>query len=210
MLFFSTTGLVLRVSKSIDNLASTAVSLMPVMGILAVLTILFAFAFGKMADKTDWSNRSMNLINLERPLTAYLWGIKSFAGAIIGRTEKKKRLRIWGKSFPQMYLTTRKCQHVDCCGNHENGLSVRRYFRFSERIYKRRRLITPIEDIIKLSKADEESVNWKKKMWLYELTREIVVVFSAAGGTEKYSDRTFRENLRSLSWNPADIRWNGL
>ena len=35
-------GTVLRVSKSIDNLASTAVSLMPVMGILAVLTILLS------------------------------------------------------------------------------------------------------------------------------------------------------------------------
>jgi hypothetical protein len=47
-------GTVLRVSKSIDNLASTAVSLMPVMGILAVLREIFprSFRFGKMADKS--------------------------------------------------------------------------------------------------------------------------------------------------------------
>ena len=44
-------GTVLRVSKSIDNLASTAVSLMPVMGILGLPAIFFRFRFGKMADK---------------------------------------------------------------------------------------------------------------------------------------------------------------
>lgn len=38
---------------------------------------------------------------------------------------------------------------------------------FSERIYKEaRRLITLIEDIIKLSKLDEESVELEKKMWI--------------------------------------------
>ena len=42
-------GTVLRVSKSIDNLASTAVSLMPVMGILAVLTILLGVALASFA-----------------------------------------------------------------------------------------------------------------------------------------------------------------
>lgn len=47
---------------------------------------------------------------------------------------------------------------------------------FSERIYKEaRRLITLVEDIIKLSKLDEESVELEKEeVNLYELTREIV------------------------------------
>ena len=47
---------------------------------------------------------------------------------------------------------------------------------FSERIYKEaRRLITLVEDIIKLSKLDEESVELEKQETdLYDLTREIV------------------------------------
>ena len=47
---------------------------------------------------------------------------------------------------------------------------------FSERIYKEaRRLITLVEDIIKLSKLDEESVELEKEeVNLYELTREVV------------------------------------
>ena len=51
-------GTVLRVSKSIDNLASTAVSLMPVMGILAVLTILLGNALASFAifDVSGYGN----------------------------------------------------------------------------------------------------------------------------------------------------------
>ena len=47
---------------------------------------------------------------------------------------------------------------------------------FSERIYKEaRRLITLVEDIIKLSKLDDESVELEKEdVDLYNLTREIV------------------------------------
>ena len=47
---------------------------------------------------------------------------------------------------------------------------------FSERIYKEaRRLITLVEDIIKLSKLDEESVELEKEeVDLYALTREII------------------------------------
>ncbi len=47
---------------------------------------------------------------------------------------------------------------------------------FAERIYKEaRRLITLVEDIIKLSKLDEESVELEKEeVNLYEMTREII------------------------------------
>ncbi len=58
----------------------------------------------KPIDQTDqwtWSGTSIG--------QWYLWGIKSFAERRwTGRTEKKKRLRIWEKSFPQMSLTNWK------------------------------------------------------------------------------------------------------
>ena len=59
-------GTVLRVSKSIDNLASTAVSLMPVMGILAVLTILFAFALARW--QTNRLIKPINELDVEQTL----------------------------------------------------------------------------------------------------------------------------------------------
>ena len=64
-------GTVLRVSKSIDNLASTAVSLMPVMGILAVLTILFAFALARW--QTNRLIKPINELDLERPLDSDIY-----------------------------------------------------------------------------------------------------------------------------------------
>ena len=54
---------------------------------------------------------------------------------------------------------------------------------FSERIYKEaKRLITLIEDIIKLSKLDEGSVEIEKEeVDLYELSREIISCVSMLG-----------------------------
>ncbi len=67
---------------------------------------------------------------------------------------------------------------------------------FSERIYKEaRRLITLIEDIIKLSKLDEESVELEKEdVDLYELTRRLSVVFRRRRHRKIFGSN-FRENL---------------
>lgn len=58
---------------------------------------------------------------------------------------------------------------------------------FSERIYKEaRRLITLVEDIIKLSKLDDESVELEKEdVDLYNLTREIVSRLSPQSNQKK-------------------------
>ena len=70
---------------------------------------------------------------------------------------------------------------------------------FSERIYKEaRRLITLVEDIIKLSKLDEESVELEKQeVDLYELTREIV---------SRLAPQASQKNIRmELSGEPVNI-----
>ena len=76
---------------------------------------------------------------------------------------------------------------------------------FKKGIYKEaRRLITLVEDIIKLSKLDEESVDWKNEdVELYELTREIVSRLSPQC-SEKKSFSGFEWRTGILSWNPAD------
>ena len=103
-------GTVLRVSKSIDNLASTAVSLMPVMGILAVLTILFAFALARW--QTNRLIKPINELDLERPLDSDIYEERVFRKCI---------------------TLTENAAYVDfrLCGNHEKRIGPSgRYFRF--------------------------------------------------------------------------------
>ena len=73
---------------------------------------------------------------------------------------------------------------------------------FSERIYKEaRRLITLVEDIIKLSKLDEESVELEKQeVNLYELTREVV---------SRLAPQAAQKNIRmELTGEP--VKYNGI
>lgn len=172
-------GTVLRVSKSIDNLASTAVSLMPVMGILAVLTILLAFALARW--QTNRLIKPINELNLERPLDNDVYEeLSPLLEAMDRQNREKEAVANMRKEFSANVSHELKTPLTSISGYAEimkNGLvrpediSV-----FSERIYKEaRRLITLIEDIIKLSKLDEESVELEKEdVDLYELTREIV------------------------------------
>lgn len=193
-------GTVLRVSKSIDNLASTAVSLMPVMGILAVLTILFAFALARW--QTNRLIKPINELDLERPLDSDIYEeLSPLLEAMDRQNREKEAVANMRKEFSANVSHELKTPLTSISGYAEimkNGLvRPEDISGFSERIYKEaRRLITLIEDIIKLSKLDEESVELEKEdVDLYELTREIVSRLSAAGGTEKYSDELSGESV---------------
>lgn len=120
-------GTVLRVSKSIDNLASTAVSLMPVMGILAVLTILFAFALARW--QTNRLIKPINELDLERPLDSVFMRNKSFAGGD-GPAEQRKRsgCEYEERVFRKCISRTENAAYVDfrLCGNHEKRIGPSR------------------------------------------------------------------------------------
>lgn len=172
-------GTVLRVSKSIDNLASTAVSLMPVMGILAVLTILFAFALARW--QTNRLIKPINELDLERPLDSDVYEeLSPLLEAMDKQNREKEAVANMRKEFSANVSHELKTPLTSISGYAEimkNGLVRSEDIPvFSERIYKEaRRLITLIEDIIKLSKLDEESVEMEKEeVDLYELTREII------------------------------------
>lgn len=172
-------GTVLRVSKSIDNLASTAVSLMPVMGILAVLTILFAFALARW--QTNRLIKPINELDLERPLDNDVYEeLSPLLEAMDKQNREKEAVANMRKEFSANVSHELKTPLTSISGYAEimkNGLVRSEDIPvFSERIYKEaRRLITLIEDIIKLSKLDEESVEMEKEeVDLYELTREII------------------------------------
>lgn len=172
-------GTVLRVSKSIDNLASTAVSLMPIMGMLACLTILFAFALARW--QTNRLIKPINELNLERPLDNDVYEeLSPLLEAMDRQNREKEAVANMRKEFSANVSHELKTPLTSISGYAEimkNGLVRPEDIPvFSERIYKEaRRLITLIEDIIKLSKLDEESVELEKEeVDLYELTREII------------------------------------
>ena len=123
-------GTVLRVSKSIDNLASTAVSLMPVMGILAVLTILFAFALARW--QTNRLIKPINELDLERPLDSDIYEELSPLLEAMDRQNREKEA-VEERVFRKCISRTENAAYVDfrLCGNHEKRIGPSgRYFRF--------------------------------------------------------------------------------
>ena len=126
-------GTVLRVSKSIDNLASTAVSLMPVMGILAVLTILFAFALARW--QTNRLIKPINELDLERPLDSDIYEeLSPLLEAMDRQNREKEAVANMRKEFSaNVSHELKNAAYVDfrLCGNHEKRIGPSgRYFRF--------------------------------------------------------------------------------
>ena len=172
-------GSVLRVSKVADSLVSTAMALFPVMGTLAVLMVLFALLLARW--QTARLIKPINALDLEQPLENEVYEeLNPLLVAIDKQNKEKEAVSSMRKEFSANVSHELKTPLTSISGYAEimkNGM-VRPDDMplFSERIYKEaRRLITLVEDIIKLSKLDEESVELEKEdVNLYELTREII------------------------------------
>ena len=172
-------GSVLRVSKVADSLVSTAMALFPVMGTLAVLMVLFALLLARW--QTARLIKPINTLDLEQPLENEVYEeLNPLLVAIDKQNKEKEAVSNMRKEFSANVSHELKTPLTSISGYAEimkNGM-VRPDDMplFSERIYKEaRRLITLVEDIIKLSKLDEESVELEKEdVNLYDLTREII------------------------------------
>ena len=172
-------GTVLRVAKSMDNLAMRALNVFPVIGGLAVLMIAFALFLAKWQTKK--LIRPINELDLEHPLENTLYEeLTPLLVAMDKQNKEKEAVSNMRKEFSANVSHELKTPLTSISGYAEimkNGMVRPADIPvFSERIYKEaRRLITLVEDIIKLSKLDEESVELEKEeVDLYELTREIV------------------------------------
>lgn len=172
-------GTVLRVSKTVDNLGSTAVSVLPATGILAFVMMLFALGLAKW--QTHRLTKPINELDLEHPLDNNVYEeLSPLLEAMDKQNREKEAVANMRKEFSANVSHELKTPLTSISGYAEimkNGLVRPEDIPvFSERIYKEaRRLITLIEDIIKLSKLDEESIELEKEtVDLYELTREIV------------------------------------
>lgn len=172
-------GTVLRASKSMDGLIRTALGNLPVMAGLAVVMLVLAYFLAKWQTKR--LVRPIYELDLEHPLENKTYDeLTPFLEAMDRQNKEKEAVANMRKEFSANVSHELKTPLTSISGYAEimkNGMVRPEDIPlFSERIYKEaRRLITLVEDIIKLSKLDEESVELEKEeVDLYELTREII------------------------------------
>lgn len=172
-------GTVLRVAKTMDSLVYTALNVLPFMGVLMVVMILVALVLAKW--QTARLIKPINELNLDKPLENPIYEeLTPFLEAMDRQNKEKEAVANMRKEFSANVSHELKTPLTSISGYAEimkNGMVRPQDMpAFSERIYKEaRRLITLVEDIIKLSKLDEESVEIEKtEVDLFELCREIV------------------------------------
>lgn len=172
-------GTVLRVSKNMESLAGTAFRMLPVMFLIAAVMILLTVIL------VSWQTRRLikpiNELDIEHPLDNMVYEeLTPLLTAMDQSNREKEEVSNMRKEFSANVSHELKTPLTSISGYAEimkNGLVRPQDIpNFSERIYKEaRRLITLVEDIIKLSKLDEESVELEKEdVELYGLCREIV------------------------------------
>ena len=172
-------GSILRVAKTRDNLVSTALNALPPMAALTAAMLLLAWLMSKW--QTARLIKPINELNLEHPLDSDVYPeLTPLLKAIDEQNKAKDAVANMRKEFSANVSHELKTPLTSISGYAEimkNGLVRQEDIpKFSERIYKEaKRLITLIEDIIKLSRLDEESVELEKEdVDLYTLCREIV------------------------------------
>ena len=172
-------GTVLRASKAMDGLIGTALNNLPVMAGLAVIMMILAYFMAKW--QTNRLVKPIYELDLEHPLENKTYDeLTPFLEAMDKQNKEKEAVSNMRKEFSANVSHELKTPLTSISGYAEimkNGMVRPADVPvFSERIYKEaRRLIHLVEDIIKLSKLDEESVELEKQdVDLYEMTREVV------------------------------------
>lgn len=171
-------GTVLRVSKGIDSAFGSALQIFPVMVVIAALMVLFAWMLSKW--QVAKLIEPVNHLNLEHPLENDVYEeLTPLLESMDKQNKEKEAIANMRKEFSANVSHELKTPLTSISGYAEimmNGLVKPEDIRgFSERIYNEAsRLIVLIEDIIRLSKLDEGSVDTEKEeVELYSLTREI-------------------------------------
>lgn len=172
-------GSVLRVAKEMDSLAGVAIRMLPV--VFAIAAVMIAFAYLLARWQTARLIGPINKLDMEHPLDNDIYEeLAPLMAAMDQRNREKEAVSAMRKEFSANVSHELKTPLTSISGYAEimkNGLVCPEDIPvFSERIYKEaRRLIHLVEDIIKLSRLDEESVELEKEeVELYGLCREIV------------------------------------
>lgn len=176
-------GTVLRLSKTTNSMAATALNMLPIMTAIAVAMLILAWFLSKWQTKRII--KPINDLELENPLGNDVYEeLTPLLTAMDEQNREKDKIAQMRKEFSANVSHELKTPLTSISGYAEimmNGMVRPEDIpTFSERIYKEaKRLITLVEDIIKLSKLDEESVELEKEeVNLYDLTREICTLLS--------------------------------
>ena len=172
-------GNVLRVSKTMNTALHTAISILPVMAIIAVVALAFAYLLSR--QQVAKLIRPINELNLDEPLENDVYEeLTPLLQSIDKQNKEKEAIANMRKEFSANVSHELKTPLTSISGYAEimkSGIVKPEDMpRFSEKIYNEaRRLITLVEDIIKLSHLDEGKVELEREdVDLYELTREII------------------------------------
>lgn len=171
-------GTVLRVSKNMETVFSTAMSILPMMGVVACCMVIFALLLAKW--QTAKLIYPINHLNLAEPLENDMYEeLTPLLQSIDKQNREKDAVANMRKEFSANVSHELKTPLTSISGYAEimkDGLVRPEDMKtFSERIYNEAsRLITLVEDIMKLSKLDEGAVELEKEeVDFYMLMREI-------------------------------------
>ncbi len=172
-------GTVLRVSKTIDTVAQSAVNMLPMMAVLAAVMLLLALGLSKW--QVARLIRPINELDLEHPLDNEVYEeLTPLLESMDRQNKEKEAVANMRKEFSANVSHELKTPLTSISGYAEimmNGLVKPEDMKgFSERIYhEASRLIVLIEDIIKLSKLDEGRIELEtEEVDLYQMAREII------------------------------------
>lgn len=171
-------GNVLRVSKTLDNMRASVLQVVPYMAGIAAVMIVFAYVLAKW--QTSRLIKPINTLDLQNPLDNDVYEeLTPLLVSIDKQNKEKEAIANMRKEFSANVSHELKTPLTSISGYAEimkSGLVRPEDMKdFSERIYNEAsRLITLVEDIIKLSKLDEGSVEIEKEdVELFGLAREI-------------------------------------
>ena len=183
-------GNVLRVSKTMNTALHTAISILPIMGLIAVVALAFAYLLSR--QQVAKLIRPINELDLEEPLENEVYEeLTPLLESIDKQNKEKEAIANMRKEFSANVSHELKTPLTSISGYAEimkSGIVKPEDMpRFSEKIYNEaRRLITLVEDIIKLSHLDEGKVELERQdVDFYELTREIISRLSPQASAKK-------------------------
>ena len=172
-------GTVLRVSRTMNSAMKSAFHILPFMIFLALIMIVTAWLLSKW--QIERLIRPINTLDLENPLEQEMYPeLQPLLERIEQSNKEKEAVAAMRREFSANVSHELKTPLTSIFGYAEimkDGLVRPEDMQhFSEKIYQEAsRLITLVEDIIKLSRLDEGRVELEKEeVDLYELSREII------------------------------------
>lgn len=160
-------GSILRISQTTDTVLSTVVDLLPMVCLIAVIMLVFAWLLGRWQTKK--LIRPINELDLEHPMEHVIYEeLRPLLQSMESQNREKEKVEQMRKEFSANVSHELKTPLTSISGYAEimmNGLvRPEDVGKFSEIIYKEAsRMITLVDDIIKLSRLDEESIELTKE-----------------------------------------------